>query len=96
MKQINIASRIRKNESDKYYPDISIEFVDKRSGNVDTWIKEYWDNNNWFKGILQGDPESMESLNGETPLCKKGKRQFKQFLKRLVEEEWIISTGETE
>jgi hypothetical protein len=85
-----IASRIRKDE-DGFYPDIDIKFTDKRSGSRDTWKEEYWDNNNWFKRILEGDPESVESLDKETELCKEGKRQFKRFLNRLVEEGWINS-----
>jgi hypothetical protein len=84
------ASRLRKGNSDEFYPDIDIEFTDKRSGDSDTWKKEYWDNNNWFKGILEGNPESVESLNKETDLCSQGKRQFKAFLNRLIEEGWLI------
>ena len=84
-----VASRIRKDESREFYPDISITFTDKRSGNRDTWEEEYWDNNNWFKGILEGNPESVEALDKETELCKEGKRQFKGFLNRVVEEGWI-------
>jgi hypothetical protein len=83
-----VASRIRKDE-DEFYPDISITFTDKRSGSRDTWKEEYWDNNNWFKGILEGDPDSIQSLNINTSLCEQGKRQFKGFLNRLVEEKWI-------
>jgi len=87
-----VASRIRKDtfrENDEFYPDISITFTDKRIGDRDTWKEEYWDNNNWFKGILEGNPESVKSLDEETELCKEGKRQFKGFLNRLVEEGWI-------
>ena len=84
-----VASRIRKDE-DEFYPDISITFTDKRSGDRDTWKEEHWDNNNWYKGILEGNPESIKSLNDETELCREGKRQFKGFLNRLVEEGWII------
>jgi len=84
-----VASRVRKDE-DEFYPDISITFTDKRSGDRDTWKEEHWDNNNWFKGILEGNPESIKSLNDETELCREGKRQFKGFLNRLVEEGWII------
>lgn len=87
-----VASRIRRDGSsnDEFYPDISITFTDKRNGNRDTWNEEYWDNNNWFKGILEGDPESIKSLNEETELCSQGKRQFKGFLNRLVEEKWLL------
>ena len=84
-----VASRLRKDGGDEFFKSIVITFTDKRSGNRDTWKEEYWDNNNWFKGILEGNPESVESLDKETELCKEGKRQFKGFLNRLVEEGWI-------
>ena len=84
-----VASRIRKDE-DEFYPDISITFTDKRSGDRNTWEEEYWDNNNWFKGILEGNPESIASLDEETYLCPQGKRQLKGFLNRLVEEGWLV------
>ena len=85
-----VASRIRKDESGEFYPDVSITVTDKRSGSRDTWKEEYWDNNNWFRGILEGNPESVESLDKETELCPQGQRQFKSFLNLLVEEGWII------
>ena len=87
-----VASRIRRDgsSSGEYYPDISITFTDKRSGDRDTWKEEYWDNNNWFKGILEGKAESIVSLDEETDICPQGKRQFKEFLNRLVEEKWLI------
>jgi len=86
-----VASRIRQAGPDtEFYPDISITFTDKRIGDRDKWKEEYWDNTNWFKGILEGNPESLESLNTETDLCKEGKRQFRSFLNYLVEKKWII------
>ena len=85
-----VASRMRKDGGDEFYPDITITFTDKRSGNRDTWKEEYWDNNNWFKGILYGNSDSIESLDEETDLCPQGKKQFKGFLNRLVEEGWLV------
>lgn len=85
-----VASRMRKDGGDEFYPDITIEFTDKRSGNRDTWKEEYWDNNNWFKGILYGNSDSIESLDKETDICPQGKRQLKGFLNRLVEEGWLV------
>ena len=85
-----VASRIRRDDSSEFYPDIAINFTDKRSGDRDTWKEEYWDNNNWFKGILKGKAESIESLDEETDLCPQGKKQFKGFLNRLVEEGWLV------
>lgn len=85
-----VASRIRRDGEDEFYPDVSIKFTDKRSGDRDTWKEEYWDNNNWIKGILEGNPESIAFLDEETGLCPQGKRQLKGFLNRLVEEGWLI------
>ena len=85
-----VASRIRRDGSSEFYPDITITFTDKRSGNRDTWKEDYWDNNNWFKGILEGKAESIASLDEETELCSQGKRQLKGFLNRLVEEGWLV------
>ena len=85
-----VALRIRRDSGDEFYPDISIKFTDKRSGDRDTWKEEYWDNNNWFKGILEGNPESVKSLNEEMDICSQGKKQLKGFLNRLVEERWLI------
>ena len=85
-----VASKIRKDDSEEFYEDIDVKFTDKRSGNKDTWKEEYWDNNNWFKGILEGKAESIVSLDEETDICPQGKRQFKAFLHRLKEEGWLI------
>jgi len=85
-----VASRMRRDGGDEFYPDIDIEFTDKRSGDRDTWKEEYWDNNNWFKGILEGKAESTVSLDEETDICPQGKRQLKGFLNRLVEEGWLV------
>jgi hypothetical protein len=87
-----VASRIRRDgsSSGEFYPDIIIKFTDKKSANIDTWKEEFWDNNNWFKGILENNPESINSFNKDTNLCEQGKRQFKAFLHRLKEEGWLI------
>jgi hypothetical protein len=85
-----IASRIRIDGGDEFYPDITIEFTDKRSANRDTWKEEYWENNNWFKGILEGKAESIVSLDEETDICPQGKKQLKGFLNRLVEVGWLV------
>lgn len=77
-----VASRIKKNTGDEFYPDISITFTDKRSGDRDTWKEEYWDSNNWFRGILEGSV-AMD-------ICSQGEKQFKAFLNRLVGEGWLL------
>jgi len=85
-----VASRMRKDGGDEFYPDITIEFTDKRSGDRDTWKEDYWDNNNWFKGIIEGKAESIVSLDVETDICPQGKKQLIGFLNRLVEVGWLV------
>jgi len=85
-----VAQRVKINGGDEFYSDINIEFTDERSRNIDNWKKEYWDNNDWLKGILEDNPESIKSLNEETDLCSQGKRQFKRFLDQLVIEGWLV------
>jgi len=87
-----VASRIRNNDGDEFYPGLSITFTDKRSGNRDTWKEEHWDNNTWFIGILENDPLTMTSLKEELDICSQGKKQLKGFLNRLVDEGWLIKT----
>jgi len=85
-----VASRIRKDGGDEFYRDIYITFTDKRNDDRDKWKEEHWDNNNWFRGILEGNAESIVSLDEETDICPQGKRQLKGFLNRLVEEGWLV------
>lgn len=85
-----VASRTKKDNCEEFYEDIDVKFTDKRSGNRDTWKEDYWDNNNWFRGILEGNAESIDSFNKDTDLCEQGKRQFKAFLFRLKEEGWLV------
>lgn len=85
-----VASRIRKDGEDVFYSGISITFTDKRSGNRDTWKEDFWDNNEWFIGILENDPLTMTSLKEELDICSQGKKQLKGFLNRLVDEGWLI------
>lgn len=85
-----VASKIRKDDSDEYYQDTSIKVKEKIDRDPDSWKEEYWDNDSWFKGILEGNRESIQSLNNDTTLCEQGKRQFKSFLFRLKEEGWLV------
>ena len=85
-----VASRIKKDNCEEFYEDIDVKFTDKRSGDRNTWTEAYWDNNLWFKGILESNPESINSFNKDTDLCEQGKRQFKAFLFRLKEEGWLV------
>ena len=85
-----VASKIRKDDGDEYYQDTSIKVKEKIDRDPDSWKEEYWDNDLWFKGILEGNPDSIQSLNKNTTLCEQGKKQFKAFLFKLKEEGWLV------
>lgn len=82
-----VASRIKKDDSEEFYPDISIKFTDKRHSDRTEWTDEHWDNNSWFRGILENNPESLQHLR--EALCDKGVKQFKMFLRKLIEVKWL-------
>ena len=82
-----IASRIKKDDSEEFYDTIDIKFTDKRYHGKTEFVEEYWDNNSWFRGILENNPESLEHLR--EALCDKGVKQFKMFLRKLVEVKWL-------
>lgn len=54
------ATMIEKDDG-TYYDGVDIKFTDKRPDYKD-WKEEYWDNNNWFIGVLEDVPESLEDL----------------------------------
>lgn len=76
------AIRLYKDNSETFYEDISIKFTDKRKKEDD-----YWDNNNFLKGILENDPESMKALRDS--LDDNGVEDFKIFLSVLKEKGWL-------
>ena len=73
-----------KRADDSFYEDIDIKFTDKRG--EAPWPEEYWDNNNWFRGILKENPESLEHTES---ICPQGVAEFRAFLKYLVEINWL-------
>lgn len=83
-----VASRIKKDgDENEFYTDIDIKFTDKRYHGRTEFIEEYWDNNSWFRGILENNPESLRDLR--EVLCDNGVKQFKMFLRKLVEVKWL-------
>jgi hypothetical protein len=82
-----VASRIRRGEGEEFYPYIDIKFTDKRHSDRTEWTTEHWDNISWFRGVLENNPESLEHLR--EALCDKGVKQFKMFLRKLVEVKWL-------
>jgi hypothetical protein len=66
------------------YPGCSIEFTDKR---VKPFKNEFWDNENWFLGVLNKDPVSIKSL--EVTCCEQGVKEFEYVLNDLVKVGWL-------
>lgn len=67
------------------YPGCTVEFTDKR---VKPFKKDDWDNENWFLGVLDENPASMESL--EEKCCEQGVREFKHILNNLIKDGWLV------
>ena len=65
------------------YDDIDIEFTDKR---IKPWKVDHWDNDDWMRGILQNNPES---LNDMVDIGSEGIRYFQAFLQHLKNKKWL-------
>jgi hypothetical protein len=79
------AIRICKDESlDYFYDNIDIEFTDKREK---PWREEFWDNNSWMNGVIDGDEETITSALES--MCHEGLATFTVFLKKLREIGWL-------
>lgn len=77
------ATKIEK-EDGSFFDGLDIEFTDKREK---PWKEEHWDNDNWFKGILDNNPDSMEYA--KESMGDEGIKMFKAFLTKLVEDELL-------
>lgn len=77
------ATRLQK-EDGTYNKYITIKFTDKRGGR-ENWKDDFWDNNSWFRGILNDVPESLQGLKEDNIDID----TVKEFLKKLVDKEWL-------
>jgi len=73
---------ISKDNGKEFYPDLEIEFTDKKIGTT-----EYWDNPDWFNRILDGDKKEIEEAKKD--MSDKGLEDFIAFLKFLKKENWL-------
>jgi hypothetical protein len=81
------AIRLYKDEGETFFNSIDIEFTDKR---FIPWKTEYWDNPNWFKGILDNDPEALNDEEGTIEsLGPNGLGQLQGFLAYLRDKKWL-------
>ena len=74
------ASRIASNDTVS-----SIAYTDKTNK---PWKEEYFDNENWFLGILENDSEAMEDFE-ETFKTEYQRQVFKAFLLKLRAMGWL-------
>lgn len=78
------ATRIKINNSEKFYDGIDIEFTDKR---VNPFKIDYWDSNEWMLGVYNNDKDSLKHA-GEV-MCDEGIKDFKLFLGELIKMGWL-------
>jgi hypothetical protein len=80
------ATRIFRNDGTPYDDSVTIECTDKRSSDRKDWETEHWDNNEWLRGVLKNNPESMKEL----PDMGIDNIQFLQtFLQYLTDKGWL-------
>ena len=73
--------------SNETYDDVDIESTDKRFETRKEWVKEYWDNDNWFRGVLEGNMISIAEI--QDSMCGEGIAFFRGILQYLVDNEWL-------
>jgi len=78
------ASRLYKDDGETFYEGFDIEFTDKTTL---PWKEEHWDNMNWFKGVLEDNPESIK--DAIRSMDDEGIKDFKLFLNKLKDKGWL-------
>lgn len=78
------ASRLYQDDGETLYDGFDIEFTDK---NIKPWKEEHWDNMNWFKGVLEDNPDSMK--DAIESMGYQGVKDFKLFLNKLKDKGWL-------
>jgi hypothetical protein len=84
------ASRIKRDDG-TFYDSVSVKVTTKKGGRPN-WKDDYWDNMNWFVGILNGNNESLPDLIEAVPEPEQ-RAVFVDMLKKLIEIGWM--KGET-
>ena len=85
------ASMIYKDyEEDELYNGFTIEYTDKAkwtADRTDAKAIEYWDNESWLRGIMEGDEDSLKVIGGT--LSKSDVEHFRAFLRKLEYLGWF-------
>ena len=70
----------------EYHDNIDIKFTDKR---IKPWVEDHWDNMAWFKGVLENNPDSIETLINENEMEAEDILEFRSFLAFLKQQGWL-------
>jgi hypothetical protein len=76
------AVMLSKDNGENFYPDLEIEFTDRKLETT-----EYWDNFIWLNHILDGDQVAIEEAKKD--MSDQGLEDFIAFLKFLKKENWL-------
>lgn len=82
-----VASRMYKDDGETFFPGVDIKFIDKTSGDRETWIEDYWDNNTWLLGVYRNEPSSMPEA--KQAMNEKGIKDFRNFIHKLIQMGWL-------
>lgn len=69
------------------YDGVDIKITDKRSADREDWIEQHCDNENWFLGVYNDNPESMPDAN--EMFDPQGLAEFKVFIGYLIDKGWL-------
>ena len=81
------AIMIFRDDCETLFPDVSIEFTDKRNADYDDWKKDSSDNPTWMRGIFHNVEESM--IDAREMMDQEGIDEFRAFLKHIETKGWI-------
>lgn len=73
-------------EEGEYHDNIDIKFTDKR---IKPWVEDNWDNMSWFRGVLENNPDSINSLINENEMEVEDILEFRSFLAFLKQQGWL-------
>ena len=73
-------------EEGEYYDNIDIKFTDKR---IKPWVEDHWDSMAWFKGVLENNPESINTLLVGDGMSREDVDGFRSFLAFLKQQGWL-------
>lgn len=89
-----VASRMYKDDGETFYhdgetfyPGVDIKFTDKTSGDRETWVEDYWDNDTWLLGVYNNNPDSIP--DAKQVMNEKGIKDFRNFIHKLIQMGWL-------